>query len=111
MTCFAARHYLSSLPRYLRRWDSVLKVWLVATSQIGRLASDLRSAGFEVLIDADLEQAPDTWADAMYAALGPALADVAYRALLKVLHPDVTGGDHAPMAALNVARDRAAARV
>ncbi len=75
VTCYQARHYLSSLPRHLRRWDSVLKVWLVDISMIGRLASDLRRAGFEVISDAEDEQAPDSWCDAMFEALSPELAE------------------------------------
>ena len=67
------------------------------------------NAGFEVLVDDEAEQAPDTWADAMYAELPRELADQAYRALTRVLHPDL-GVDGTHMTALNVARDRAAAR-
>lgn len=66
----------------------------------------MRAAGFEVLVDDALEPAPDTWADALYEALGPELATAAYRALTRILHPDL-GVDGAHMTALNVARDRA----
>jgi len=107
VTCYDARHYVSSLPRHLRRWDADAKVWRVDLSALPGLTRDLRRAGFEVISDADAEEAPASWADAMFEALPPPLAEAAYRALVKVLHPDVTGGDHAPMAQLNVARDRA----
>lgn len=30
VTCFEARHYVSSLPRHLRHWDRMAKVWPVA---------------------------------------------------------------------------------
>ena len=108
VTCFEARGYISSLPRHLRKWDATAKVWKVDVSVSSRLASDLRNAGFTVVVDDDLEQAPDTWADAMFAALPPELADQAYRALTRVLHPDL-GVDGTHMTALNVARDRSTA--
>ena len=105
VTCFGARHYISSLPAHLRTWDRLLKVWLVDISVIPRLTSDLRRAGFEVLVDDKLEP-PDTWADEMYAALGPELANQCHKVLTRVLHPDL-GVDGVHMTALNVARDRA----
>ncbi len=109
VTCYKARHYVSSLPQHMRHWDRLCKVWRVDTRLIGRLVSDLRNAGFEVLVDDELAQAPDSWCDAMFEALSPELAEQAYRALTRVLHPDL-GVDGTHMAALNVARDRAAAR-
>jgi hypothetical protein len=108
VTCFQARHYVSSLPRPMRHWDADHKVWKVDVSLISRLASDLRAAGFDVLVDDDQDQAPDTWADQMYAALPRELADQAYRALTRILHPDLgVHGTH--MTALNCARDKARA--
>ena len=50
-------------------------MWLVDVRLIGGLASDLRDAGFQVIVDDELEQAPSTWADGMFEALPPALAD------------------------------------
>ena len=107
VTCYQARHYVSSLPRLMRHWDADRKVWKVDVQLIGRLASDMRVAGFTVVIDQDQEETPETWADAMFTELPAGLANEAYRALLRVLHPDLTGGDHIPMAQLNAARDRA----
>ena len=75
VTCYEARRFVSSLPRPLRRWDANRKVWLVDVSLISRLASDMRRAGFEVLVDDELDQAPDSWADGMYEVLGPELGD------------------------------------
>jgi hypothetical protein len=43
----------------------------------------------------------------MFAALGPEYGERAYRALVRVLHPD-GGGDHQLMVDLNKARDRVA---
>ena len=106
VTCYQARHYVSSLPRHLRSWDADRKHWLVSIQLIGRLASDLRAAGFEVLVNDELERTPDTWADAMYTALGHELASQCYKALTRILHPDL-GVDGVHMTALNVARDRA----
>jgi hypothetical protein len=90
--CYQARHLVSALPMHLRHWDQLAKVWRVDTWLVSGLADDMRRAGFTVVIDGELDQAPDTWADLMYQELPPPLADAAYRALLRVLHPD-TGGD------------------
>lgn len=105
MTCFAARSYVSSLPRPQRRWDPGRKVWLVDASLIAGLARDLRAAGFEVLVDGDQ---PDTWADQMFTALGADLGGQCYKALTRILHPDLIG-DGSHMMALNCARDKARA--
>lgn len=106
VACYEARGYVSSLPRHLRHWAADAKVWRVDVSAIPKLTRDLRRAGFEVISDADVEQAPASWADAMYDALPDKLADQAYKALTRVLHPD-TGGDGKQMAMLNAARDKA----
>lgn len=47
------------------------------------------------------------WAEALFAAVGKDRQDAVYKALSRVLHPDV-GGDTALMQALNDARRRAA---
>lgn len=75
--CYQARGYISSLPRNQRSWDAGAKVWLVDISMIKKLTADLRRAGFTVITDSDAGQAPSTWADGMYEALPPALADQA----------------------------------
>lgn len=49
------------------------------------------------------------WAEQLLGKLTPEQADKAYRALVRVLHPDV-GGDHRLMQQLNVARDLYSAR-
>lgn len=46
----------------------------------------------------------DGWAEALFAAVGPAWADAVFRALTRVLHPDV-GGDADLMRDLLDARD------
>lgn len=111
---FEAKDLLKeALPRAWRRWDPDLKTWFCIADAVEELAAQLRAAGYQVVVrDAagtghtSRRSDPDTWADAMYAALGKPLADKAHRALSRVLHPD-HGGDLEQMKALNAARGRA----
>lgn len=50
-----------------------------------------------------------TWAEELFAKLSPEQTDKAYKALSRLLHPDV-GGDTELMKVLNVARDSMSAR-
>ena len=79
---------------------------------VDALAGALRAAGQHVFFTAggaDNRRAPSpgtpdrTWAEHLFAAVGPAHADATYRAMSKVLHPD-TGGDTVLMQQLNAAR-------
>lgn len=116
---FEAKDLIKDLPRTWRHWDAAEKCWIVELHAVDTLKSSLRLAGFTVRTThrAGSEQRysappprsqrnPDTWADAMYKALGKSLADKAYKALVPVLHPD-RGGDTVCMQQLNAARDKA----
>jgi hypothetical protein len=109
---------IRTLPKRLRNWDAVEKCWVISLTAIPDLKAALAAEGFKVVVrDAKpgSTESPrrgrgaDTWADAMYAALGKTLAGRAYKALLPVLHPD-RGGDTEAMQTLNAARDRAVSR-
>lgn len=95
-----------------RRWHSDAKCWSVPADSVDALADALRAAGQRVFFTAggaDDRRPPSpstptrTWAEHLFAAVGPAHADATYRAMSKVLHPD-TGGDTALMQQLNAAR-------
>lgn len=47
----------------------------------------------------------DTWADTLFRAVGPDREEVVFKALTKILHPDVKTGDEKLMKQLNQARD------
>jgi hypothetical protein len=116
---FEAKDYIKDLPHRWRRWDKADKCWVVELHAVDLLESTLRLAGFTVRTTHQggsgrqysappprAERNPDTWADSMYKALGRALGDKAYKALVPVLHPD-RGGDTVSMQQLNAARDKA----
>lgn len=100
-----------------RRWDSVGKCWRVGREHLDALADALRAAGCTVYVVG----APDPrngqgqhgerstpgadWADRLLDAVGPQRAERAYKALVKVLHPDA-GGDNRLMQELNDAWGR-----
>lgn len=115
---FEAKEAIKTLPKRWRAWDTDEKCWVILTFGLDELRRALHAEGFTVVERTNSgskggSQRPrrgtDTWADAMYAALGRQLADKAFRALVPVLHPD-RGGDTAAMQTLNAARDRAAVR-
>jgi hypothetical protein len=96
-----------------RRWLPDLKCWRVDASMVNALADALRAAGEDVFFtaggrDTSRPSSPSTpsptWAEHLFAAVGPARHDAAYRALSKVLHPDVDSGDRVVMQQLNDAR-------
>jgi hypothetical protein len=95
-----------------RRWHPDAKCWSVPAGTVDALASALRAAGQTVFFTAGgtdnrRPAAPSTpgrtWAEHLFAAVGPTHADATYRAMSKVLHPD-TGGDTVLMQQLNAAR-------
>jgi len=96
-----------------RRWHPDLKCWSVWTDQVDALADVLRAAGRAVYFTAGGNgQRPSatpstptpTWAEHLFAAVGPSRTDAAYRAMSKVLHPDTGNGDTVLMQQLNAAR-------
>jgi hypothetical protein len=88
-----------SIPWECRRWDKVARHWTVDEPYVADAVTLMR-ARFGSIDIADLRSArrpprgadPADWADALLAALPEHLREPAYRALLRVLHPDV-GGD------------------
>lgn len=106
------------LKRWGLRWDSVEKCWCARNGFVrAGLEADLRAYG-DLVIGVDetptwarvpppqAARAPSVnWADALLIAMPPGLRDKVYRAVVRVLHPDV-GGDLELMQQLNGARDR-----
>jgi hypothetical protein len=108
---FELRELIKTFPG--RRWLPEAKCWRVDASMVNALADVLRAAGQEVFFiaggsDASRPSSPSTpsptWAEHLFAAVGPTRHDAAYRALSKVLHPDVDNGDKVLMQQLNAAR-------
>jgi len=104
-----------------RRWDPINKLWILPVEFVEELAAALRAAGLAVSIthangnpwrsgktSHDHRSTPTNgWADALFAALGPNLRELAFKALSRIVHPDA-GGDTRLMQELNAARERAA---
>lgn len=111
---FAAKDSIKELPK--RRWDKARRRWVIPRSDVQLAAQMLRQQGWQVEVinptgsRTSGSSAPvgKTWADQMYAALPKRLHVPAYKALAKVLHPDV-GGDLVAMQALTAAHDKAVA--
>lgn len=112
---FEAKDVIKALPT--RRWDKAEKCWVIPNTDIPLLQMTLQSAGFVTWVVDDptgsgnpggssSAKGTGTWADRMFAELEPPLAEKAFKALLRVLHPDV-GGSTTAMKALNSARDMA----
>jgi hypothetical protein len=106
----------TAVPSNARSWNSAAKEWTVRASHAEQLAQALRATGHQVV---GLEpprtdpppradtRIPDTaqWARILFRRVGPNRRDPVFRALTKVLHPDV-GGDHSLMQELNQAREQ-----
>lgn len=95
-----------------RRWDPSRKRWLIPSSDVPLAVAAFKRAG-ELVEIRDLRTAqgrpqpePSSWPSEMFAALPADLRAPAFRALAKVLHPDV-GGNTAAMAALTTAYEEA----
>lgn len=108
---FEAKDVIKRLPT--RRWDKGEKCWVIPNTDIPLLQITLQGSGFTTWVvddprsqPADQGKSHGTWADRMFAELEPPLADKAFKALIRVLHPD-TGGSTTAMQALNSARDKA----
>jgi hypothetical protein len=103
----------TAVPSGARDWNPATKEWTIRAGHAEQLASALRSTGHKVLgLDPPRSDpppradGPDTaqWARDLLTRVGPSHRDPVFRALTKVLHPDV-GGDHRLMQDLNRARD------
>mgnify|MGYP001597717585 CR=1 FL=1 len=98
-----------------RRWVPEEKCWTIPTSRLKMLAYLLRGRGYDLVTDKDEDESANSrpresdWAEQLLARCDPELADKVFRALTKVLHPDV-GGSPTLMRDLNVARDRVFAK-
>jgi hypothetical protein len=108
---FEARDIIKSFPGSARKWDPDKRCWLMRSWLTADLAAMLENAGFTVKI-VKSDPAPtrvntSSWADQLYVALGLDLGDKAFHALIRVLHPDMSGGNTTAMQTLNRARDRA----
>ncbi len=88
-----------------RQWDSRQRHWTIAASSVPLAAKRFTHAGFTVLVDGR-PWTPTAALNgtsvfpALFAYLPTQLRGTTYKALARVLHPDV-GGDNALMQALN----------
>lgn len=87
------------------RWSKDLRVWLIPTSTVYDAVEELRDLGYVVHLagfrTVATPQVNEPW-EAMFSAVPVALRARTYRALVKVLHPDV-GGDPDALQALTAA--------
>jgi hypothetical protein len=106
----------TAVPSHARDWNPATKEWTIRATHAEQLASALRATGHKVLgLDPPRtdpppranNSTPDTaqWAKLLFRRIGPNHRDPVFRALTKVLHPDV-GGDHSLMQELNQAREQ-----
>lgn len=113
---FAAKEVIKALP--MRSWDKDRRCWTIPAVFLDELVDALRAAGFTTVTTEKGEQEKQdrrpppgpgsttgTWADLLFTELGPDLGDRAFKALIKVVHPD-TGGSTVLMQQLNIARDK-----
>jgi hypothetical protein len=99
---------MKSVP--VHRWNGQDKEWTTETSWVQLLAKRFHDNGYSVAVDGDLWSPPDIKALSspilsLFDALPAHLKQPVYRALSKVLHPDV-GGDTELMKELNKAIER-----
>lgn len=94
-----------------RRWDPGAKHWTVDARDARALASQLARAGYVVSLDGKLVESGSAGAltgdplEALFRQLPVHLREPVYRALSRVLHPDL-GGDAELMKQLNNASGR-----
>ncbi|GAC1569975.1 MAG: hypothetical protein NVS3B18_01640 [Candidatus Dormibacteria bacterium] len=121
---YEMRELLKSFPCSERKWSPTERCWVVSGWIVNPMADALRAAGCTVYVTradgSPYEQpkpggthgrratpAPD-WASVLLNAVGSDRRERVYRALSRVLHPDVETGSHELMQQLNAARDRSA---
>ncbi|OBB71572.1 hypothetical protein [Mycobacterium sp. 852014-52144_SCH5372336] len=103
---------VKTVPAGARSWNKSTRTWWVSDRHAAWLVDDMRRAGYSVTgiddrhRDDRRDRAADqgTWAQMLFAAVGPDRAAPVFKALSKVLHPDLVGGDRRLMQELNDAR-------
>ena len=98
------------IPGHARKWDPTGKVWTVQAHYVHGLAADMRARGCTI-IGLDQPEPPTPgggtdWASALFTRVGKARADSVFRALSKILHPDMETGDSTLQRELLEARER-----
>lgn len=108
---------VKTVPGHRRRYSATTKAWWIASTEITSLIGVLESAGHRVVGWTATSTPPppprstgQNWADTLLTAVGPTRTEAVFRALTKVLHPDVATGDTVLTQQLNSARDRMAVR-
>jgi hypothetical protein len=111
----------ATVPSHARSWRQFDKKWTVNAAWAHQLADALTDIGAQVvgLTDHGYRRGADNdtatrladgkWARELFKAVGPEREDAVYRALSKVLHPDLATGSTELQRHLNDARDGYAA--
>jgi hypothetical protein len=81
---------IKSVPSHAREYDPISKTWTVRHLWARRLADDFTGAGFTVL-GMTTRTSTDDWAGALFRRVGVDRSDAVFRALSRVVHPDVVG--------------------
>jgi len=84
---------IKTLPGADRGFNPGTKVWTIAETWAGTLARELDQLGYLVVGLDPTAGTPGDWASVLFDSVGRARAADVYRALSRILHPDV-GGDH-----------------
>ena len=111
---YALRCVVKTIPG--KRWDPARHVWTIPRSFALELMSALRAAGCQAtatnqdgtpwgVLAAPPARTTTSWAVDLLEAVGRQRVDGTVRALSKVLHPDVAGGDAVLMRDLNDVRN------
>ena len=92
-----------TVPSSCRTWSQARRRWFVDATWAPMLAAELRRRGHTVVgLEEQRRERRDQraqhhdgrgWADSLFTAVGPERAAPVYRALSKVLNPDVATGD------------------